>query len=93
MLLEEFMLLSTKNYAHMRVASLIGGKARIAAWETVPQIALRDHSEEAGGKDRIYVILAKGEVHAIKHIFFCRNFLLLSKCVLVTRSSSHPEGS
>ena len=55
---------------NMRVASLTGGKARIAAWETVPQIVLRDHSEEAGGKDRIYVILAKGEVHAIKYIFF-----------------------
>ena len=34
---------------------------RIATWETGPQIALRNHSEEAVGKVGIYVILVKGE--------------------------------
>ena len=51
---------------------------RTAAWETAPQIALRDCSKEAGGegKDSIYVIWVKG-VHTVKHINFFRKFLLV----------------
>ena len=45
----------------MRVASFIWGKNRTAAQERAPQIALRNCSKEVEGKDRIYVILAKGK--------------------------------
>ena len=34
---------------------------RTAAQETAPQIALRIYFKEVGGKERIYVILVKGE--------------------------------
>ena len=62
LLLEEFMLLSTKKYVQHESGKLsfTGGKARIAARETAPQKALRDFAKEAGGKDSIYVILVKG---------------------------------
>ena len=34
---------------------------RTVAWETAPQIALRNCSKEVEGMDSIYVILVKGE--------------------------------
>ena len=37
------------------------GNMRTAAWETVPQITLRNCSKEVGGKDSIYVILVNEE--------------------------------
>ena len=59
-----------KNIHHeSRELSFIWGKMRTAAKETAPQIALRNCSKEARGKDSIYVILVKG-VHVIKCIFF-----------------------
>ena len=44
---------------------------RTIAWETAPQIALRNCSKEVTGKVHIYAILVKGAgVHAIEHILF-----------------------
>ena len=49
---------------------------RMAAQETVPLIVLRNCSKEVGGKDSItYVILVKGEINAVKHIFFQKAFI------------------
>ena len=50
---------------------------RTAAQEIAPQIALRNCSREAEGKDSMYVILVKGEWAAIKHRFFFLMFLLV----------------
>ena len=49
--------------------SFIWGKMKIAAQETVPQIALKNCTKEVGdwGEVNTYVIL-KGGVHASKHI-------------------------
>ena len=46
------------------------GKIRTAAWETAPQISLRDCSKEVLGKDNIYVILVKGEYMQSSTYFF-----------------------
>ena len=54
---------------------------RTAAWETAPHIALRNCSKEmglGGGGVQYICDFVKGRVHAIKHIFFCRKFLLAS---------------
>ena len=40
---------------------------RTAAWEIVPQTALKSCSTEVGGRS-IYTVLVKGEFSAIKHI-------------------------
>ena len=48
-----------------------------AIWETEAQIALRNCSKDVGGKDSIYVILAKVGNTLTAHIF-CRKFLLVS---------------
>ena len=50
---------------------------RTATGETAPQIALRNCSKDVR-EDSICVILLKGGVRAIKHVFFCRKFLLVS---------------
>ena len=64
---------------------------RTAAQETAP---LRNCSKEVEGKVSItYVILVKGEIHAVKHIFFQKAFMNLMKLLLVTRNSHHLEGS
>ena len=55
---------------------------RAAARETAFQRALRNCSKEIEGKVRIYVIWAKGGVHAIEHIFFLQKV-----------SASHEEQS
>ena len=48
------------------------GKIRTAAWETAPQISLRDCSKEAGGGRSIYKVLVKGELNAIKCLLYKR---------------------
>ena len=53
----------------------IGGKMRTAAWETAPQIALRNCSKGGGGEVSIYVILMKGEyINLSTYIFFAKVF-------------------
>ena len=49
---------------------------RTAALDSAPQVALRDCSKEAGEKVSIHLILAKEEIHIIKHMY--RRFLLVS---------------
>ena len=66
---------------------------RTAAQETAPLIVLRNCSKEVGEKvSIIYVILVKGEIHAVKHIVFQKAFMSLTKLLLVTRNSYHLEG-
>ena len=47
-----FLSITTTKMHNVRVASyvLFGGKRRTAAWETAPQIALRNCSKEEGGR-------------------------------------------
>ena len=45
---------------------------RTVAWEIALQIALRNCSEEVGGKD--ICDFGEGRVHAIKYIFFSEGF-------------------
>ena len=60
-----------KKMHNRRLANcFIGGKIRTAARETAPQVALRNCSEEAARKDRIYLDFGYERVHAIKLIFF-----------------------
>ena len=61
-----------KNAQHESCeVSFIWGKMRTAAWETAPQIVLRNCSKEAKGKVSIYVILVMGKyMQSSKHIFF-----------------------
>ena len=49
---------------------------RTAARERAPQIALRNCSKEVGEKDRMYVILVKGE-YVQSSTFIFRRFLLV----------------
>ena len=67
--------------------SFIWGKMRNAAWETAPQIALRNCSKEAGGKVSIYETLVKGEYMQSGTYFSCRFPLGLGS------SSTHKEQS
>ena len=69
---------------------------RTAAWETAPQIVLKDCSKDIGVKDTIYVILIKGESSTY---FFIESFCCsreasagLVKLLLVMRNSRHHEG-
>ena len=59
---------------------------RTTAWETAPQIALRNCSKEVGGKDSIYVILVKGEYMQLSTYFFLQVFVSLMKF-----SANHKE--
>ena len=43
---------------------------RTAAWEAVPQIALRDCCEEAVGGSSICKVLVKAEFNTIKPLFY-----------------------
>ena len=45
------------------------GKMRTVAYEKTSQITLRSCCKEVAGKVSIYVILVKGEVHAVKRMF------------------------
>ena len=47
---------------------------RTAAWETAPQIALRNNSKEVRGKGQHICDFGKGGVHEIKHKFFVEDF-------------------
>ena len=58
---------------------------RTVAWETVPQIALRNCSKEEERKDSIYVILVKGE-------YMHSSTLVSRRFLLVTRNIHHREG-
>ena len=49
--------LKTIKKHNVRVASSIWGKMGTAAWETAPQIALRNCFRGAEGEVRVYVIL------------------------------------
>ena len=81
------LLLAEKNAQHENCElSFIWGKMRTIAREMAFQIALRNRSKELGGKGQYICDFGKGGIHAIKHIFFCRRFLL------VTRSRRHHEG-
>ena len=57
--------------------SFIWSNVRTAAQETAPQIALRIYFKEVGGKDRIYVILVKGEYMQLSTFLVCVEFLLV----------------
>ena len=48
---------------------------RTAAWEAVPQIALRDCCEEAVGGSSICKVLVQGEFNTMKHSFCKRLFV------------------
>ena len=54
--------------------SFIRGKMRTAAWETAPQIALRDCSEGAAGKNQYRCDSGEERVHAIRHVVFLEHF-------------------
>ena len=47
---------------------------RTAAWETAPQIALRNNSKEVRGKGQYICDFGKGGVHAIKLVHFLNSF-------------------
>ena len=68
--------------------SFTGGKMRTIAWETVPQIPLRNCCKEIEGKVSIYGIWGKGKYmqSSTYYIFFCRWLLLVMK------SNCHHEG-
>ena len=55
----------------------IRGKMRTAAWETAPQIALRNGSKEGEGKVSIHMILVTGE-YMQSSTYFSRRFLVVS---------------
>ena len=50
------------------------------------QVALRNCSKVVGGGGQYISDFGEGAVHAIKHVFFCRRFLLITRS-----SSSHHE--
>ena len=68
--------------------SFIWGKMRNAAWETAPQIALRNCSKEAGGKVSTYEILVKGNTCNQERIFPV-GFHWAWEAFLLTRNSPH----
>ena len=49
---------------------------KTAAWETSPQITLRDYSKEAVGRGQ-YIWFGDVGVHTIKHSFYKGFFLLV----------------
>ena len=58
-----------KNVLHeSSELNFIWGKMRTTAWETAPQIALRNCSKEAIGKGQYIRDFGEGGVHTIKHI-------------------------
>ena len=60
---------------------------RTTACETAPQITLRNCSKEMGEGQYIHDF-GEGGVHAIKHIFFCRSFLLVTGLVVAMKDFS-----
>ena len=51
---------------------------RTIAQGTAFQVALRNYSKEVAGRGQYICDFGEGGVPAIKHIFFCRMFLLVS---------------
>ena len=45
-----------------------------AAWETAPQIVLRNCSKEVGERTEDICDFAKGGVNVIKHVYFLESF-------------------
>ena len=59
---------------------------RTIAWETAPQIALRNCSQGVGGKVSIYACdFHERGIHTIKQVFFHRRLLLVTRSLVVTR--------
>ena len=65
---------------------------KTAAWETAPQLALRNFFKEAGRKVQHVCDFGEGGICAIKHIFFQKVTPGLMKLLLVMRNSRHHEG-
>ena len=65
---------------------------KTAAWETAPQIALRNFFKEAGKKVQHICDVGEGGICAIKHIFFQKVSTSLVKLLRVTRNGHHNEG-
>ena len=61
---------------------------KTAAWETAPQIALRNFFKEAGKKVQHICDVGEGGICAIKHIFFQK-----VSASLVKFSTSHEKQS
>ena len=82
-----FLIVNLKNAQHESCKlSFIWGKMRTAAWETAPQITLRNCSKEAVGEVGIYVIYMQSST------YFSRRFLLVWwSFLLVIRNSCHHE--
>ena len=59
------------------IAVWMQNEVRTAAWETAPQVALRDCSKETVGKVSMYEILVKGK-YMQSSTYFSRRFLLVS---------------
>ena len=55
------------SQSKIEMENFIWANLRIVTEKTVSQRALEDFSKEVKGEASIYVILAKGYVHAIKH--------------------------
>ena len=62
--------------------SFTWGKMRTIAWETAPQIPLRNCCKEIEGKVSIHGILVKGQYmqSSTSYILFCRWLLLVMRC-------------
>ena len=50
--------------------SFIWGNMKTAAWETEPEIVLRDCSKDVWAKESVYVILEKGEYMQSSKVIF-----------------------
>ena len=64
---------------------------KTAAWETAPQLALRNFFKEAGRKVQHVCDFCEGGICAIKHIFFQKVSPSLVKLLLIMRNSHHHE--
>ena len=91
-----FILLTEKtNKKHsLRVVELnfLWGNMMTATWETAPQVTLRNCSKDVGGKERIYVILVKGEYVQSSTNILEKVFASLVKLLLVLRNCHYYEG-
>ena len=83
-----------KKKHSMRVVELnfIWGNMMTVTWETAPQATLRNCSKDIGGKERIYVILVKGEYMQSSTNILQKVFASLVKLLLVMRNSHYHEG-
>ena len=68
----DFCLLKKDTQCESCQLSFTWGKMRTAAWETLPQIALRGPLWRGSGGRSVYMILVKGELSAVKHLTFKR---------------------